>query len=110
MDYTMERAFDEEGGCWRVALSGELDIFNSAELKTELTALLDERPGDLFINCEGLGFIDSTALGALVSVFKRVKSGEKELHLTALKPNVLKLFRITNLDKIMNVQGGEEDE
>ena len=43
MDYQLEYTYDEQNTRWNVTLSGEIDIFNSAGLKTRLTELLLKR-------------------------------------------------------------------
>ena len=106
MDFIMEHQFNEEKGCWDVMLSGEVDIFNSTELKTKLTEVLSQKAAPLHLHCQRLEFIDSTALGALVGVMKTVKSNGREMHLVSVKPNIMKLFRITNLDKVFIMEEG----
>jgi len=108
MDFVMESLFDEEQHCWLVSITGEVDIFNSNEMKTKLLELWNERQADLVIDCKTLEYIDSTALGALVAVLKNVRSNDSQVHLRNVRPNLLKLFRITNLDKVF-VMDGEAD-
>ena len=109
MDFQMECAHDEPNGRWDVTLSGEIDIFNSADLKKQLTELLQEKPADLYLHCKHLEYIDSTALGALVGVMKNVRDNNREMHLKDVKPNLCKLFRITNLDKVFIIEGSGPD-
>ncbi len=105
MDYTLEYKFDEQKNCWNVSITGEVDIFNSGNMKNELLSLINEKNCDLFIDCKALEYIDSTALGALVAVVKNVKSYGGEIHLLHVRPNLLKLFKITNLDKVFMIEG-----
>ncbi len=110
MDYTITSAFNEQKQRLDVTLTGEVDIFNSAELKKSLTDLLARHDAHLYLHCEKLNYLDSTALGALVAVMKTVKSNGKEMHLVGVKSNLLKLFRITNLDTVFIMdEGGGED-
>ena len=109
MDYAIDYSFDEEKNNWTVNLTGEIDIFNSADLKKQLTDLTLEKNADLYINCKNLEFIDSTVLGALVGVLKNVKSYGGEIHLVKIKPNLSRLFKITNLDKAF-IMDGDNDE
>ena len=104
MDFNIESTFEND--CWHVELSGEIDIYNSADLKTKLKSLVDEKATDLRINCKNLVYIDSTGLGALVGVLKHVKSHNKEMYLINVKANILKLFRITNLDNVFIIEEG----
>jgi len=104
MDIGIEKTFD--GSCWRVSLSGEIDIYNSTELKTQLIELMKAHVADVHVDCKELEYIDSTGLGALVGVLKHVKSHGKEVHLYDVKANISKLFRITNLDKVFIMKEG----
>lgn len=104
MDLEIEKNFD--GKCWHISLFGEIDIYNSAELKTELAKLMEEHAADVHVDCKELEYIDSTGLGSLVGVLKNVKSHDKEMYLTNVKANILKLFRITNLDKVFIIEEG----
>ena len=98
MDFEVKKNFD--GASWQVELSGEIDIYNSVEMKDMLNQLIEENVADIHVDCSKLGYIDSTGLGALVGVLKRAKSHNKSIYLTNVKPNILKLFQITNLDKV----------
>ncbi|MDR3090600.1 MAG: STAS domain-containing protein [Clostridiales bacterium] len=106
MDYQITPSYDAEKSVWNVALSGEFDIFNSPELKTELNNLIKgEGKAELVLDCEELTFMDSTAIGTLVAVLKNVKVHNGSITLKNVKPSVLKLFKITSLDKIFNIAG-----
>ena len=53
-----------------------------------------------FARCE---FIDSTGLGALVSVYKRCAEHNGSIKLRNLKEEVRKLFELTRLDKVFEI-------
>lgn len=105
MDYTFDEIFNQEHDCWYIKVSGEIDIFNSNEFKEKLLRLAAEKQKDLRIDCLELKYIDSTALGVLVAVLKNVKTYGGEIYLLNLKPNLTKLFKITNLDKVFIIEG-----
>ena len=105
MELVIDSNFDSKSNSWFVKISGEVDLFNSSEMKNKLFALLDSKPADLIISCENLEYIDSTALGALVSVLKHTKQFECDVILKNVKPNIEKLFKITNLDKVFRIEG-----
>jgi len=109
MDFSLEAIYDEAKNRWAVTLTGEVDIFSSPELKARLNALLQEKQTDLAIDCKNLEYLDSTALGALVGVLKNVKACGGEMRLSHIRPNLLKLFRITNLDKVFVIEGDENE-
>ena len=109
MDFQMDSVFDEQNNGWQVSLSGEIDIFNSNGLKKQLNDIFEQKAASLFINCKLLEYIDSTALGALVSVLKTVKNAGYEMHLCSVKPNLMRLFRITHLDQVFIIEEGSGD-
>ena len=105
MDYALDSVFDQEKECWTVSIVGEVDIFNSADMKKSLTELINQKKTDIVLDCKYLDYIDSTALGALVGVLKNVKSYGGSIYLRNVKPNLGKLFKITNLDKVFLMEG-----
>ena len=109
MDYSIQTSFDAEKNCWEVAVTGEVDIFNSQDFKSGLVDLMNEKKANIMLNCSELNYMDSTALGALVGVLKNAKAHGLEVSLTHVKPNLLKLFKITNLDKVFIMEGDENE-
>jgi anti-sigma B factor antagonist len=109
VDFNLKHRFDPDKDLWQVTITGEIDIYNSAQLKENLNTLLTEKEADLYIDCDKLEYIDSTGLGALVSVLKRVKQFNGNIHLLHLKPNVAKLFKITDLNKVFVIEGADHE-
>ena len=88
-----------------VSLEGELDISTADKLKEYLHKLADENIIDMKINLENLDYIDSTGLGVMIGVLKKLKIENKEIYILNPKSNVKKIFTITGLDKIFNMEG-----
>lgn len=83
---------------------GEVDIFTSPELKNKVFDLIEENNADIIINGESLDYIDSTGLGILMSIYKKVQEKNLNFKIRNLKPNIYKLFDITGLNKVFNIQ------
>ena len=105
MSLKMNINFNEELDHWAVDLLGEVDIYTANELKDELNIAIEERPKNLVINMQNLDYIDSTGLGILIGVVKRLKQKQGDIYIVNTKPNVRKIFTITGLDKIFKVEG-----
>lgn len=86
-----------------VTLSGEIDASNADEFFNEVSEAFSAEPKDVHLCCADLTFIDSTTLGAIVKLFKRVRAENKNLRLSAVQPRIKKLFSICALDKIMEI-------
>lgn len=90
---------------WNVNINGELDVAEADRVKEHLNNLVEENPVDIKIDFTNLEYIDSTGLGALIGVLKRLKINEKDIYILNARKNVKKIFDITGLDKIFKVEG-----
>lgn len=100
MSLQIIKQFNEHTVQWEVELIGDADIQTSSRLKDELNAMLDQNESNMQLNCESLTYIDSTGLGVLIGVLKRVKTKEKNIYILNAQANMKKLLSITGLDKI----------
>ncbi len=100
MSLNIDIQFNEDNNSWVVYPKGELDIYTSPELKEILIDALDKKDGNIIIDGESLDYVDSTGLGALISILKRVREKGNNVYLKNIKPNIRKLFDITKLDKV----------
>ncbi|MBN2899234.1 MAG: STAS domain-containing protein [Clostridia bacterium] len=100
MALDIQKVFNNERDVWDISLAGDVDIVSSVELKDNVNVLLDRDEKSIQINCEHLSYIDSTGLGVLISLLKRVKKNGNEIEITNAQPNISKLLKITGLDKI----------
>lgn len=97
-------SFDEPSGVLTVSVEGDVDISNVKELKSSLEECIIEYQPDIILNCEGLSYIDSTGLGVLVSALKKAQTYEKNISIIQLKPYLYKIFELTGLDKIFEIE------
>ncbi len=87
-----------------VKVSGDLDINNIAKLREEVLAQYEDIDKDIVFDFIDLDYIDSTGLGVLISVYKRVKEKDNQIYIKNAKKNIKKLFYITELDQIFNLE------
>ena len=104
MSLEISKRFDEEKSIWDIQLVGDVDIQSSNHLKEEINGMLNEVETDLMIDCESLSYIDSTGLGVLIGVLKRVRKVEKDITIVNAQNNIKKLLGITGLDKIFKIR------
>lgn len=86
-----------------VNLQGDLDINSNKEFKEKVNSVQGIK--NITVNCENLSYIDSTGLGAFVSIYKNIKEKGEKLVITGLKPHIKKIFLITDLDKVFEIEG-----
>ena len=105
MSINIESKLNNENDFWDISLKGELDVSTADKLKEYLHNLADEKILDMKINLDKLDYIDSTGLGVMIGVLKKLKTDNKEIHILNPKSNVKKIFTIKGLDKIFKMEG-----
>lgn len=105
MALKIDKTFKEDKNIWNINLSGDLDIYTSKDLKKEITLAFEDKNEDIQIDCCDLDYIDSTGLGVLMSIYKEVKEKDKNIYILNAKPNIRKIFEITELDKLFIFRG-----
>lgn len=100
----INKIFNEKVESWVIDIIGELDIYTSPKFKEVLVEALEEKMGNIIINGQNLSYIDSTGLGVLISVLKKVKENDKTITIENIKPNIKKLFDLTSLDKVFVIK------
>ncbi len=83
---------------------GEIDIYTSPMFKEEVLNIINAENKNLVINAEKLEYLDSTGLGVFMSILKAIKEKSLNIKLINIKSNIYKLFDITGLNKIFNIE------
>ena len=86
------------------SLSGEIDAATSEDFYAEVKAAYQHDKKDVEFDCTNLTFIDSTMLGTLVKLFKKLKADDNRMVLKNVQPRIRKLFEICALDSIMEIR------
>nr|MBO2502442.1 anti-sigma factor antagonist [Thermoanaerobacterales bacterium] len=86
-------------------LSGDLDIVTAERITAELAALIEAGHERVTLDVGGLGFVDSSGLGALVTVHRRAQAHDGSLVLRSVPPRVRRLLEITRLDELLAIEG-----
>ncbi|NLJ41623.1 MAG: STAS domain-containing protein [Clostridiales bacterium] len=99
----IKEKYMEDTKTWHVLIIGEVDVYNAPELKKKFHDLAEQHRGDFVLDCADLTYIDSTGLGVLISLLKKVKEYDGSIEINNLKPFIHKIFVITGLDKIFTI-------
>ena len=110
MNFSLSSEKLEEGGAdYVVSLEGEVDLYTAPELKQELHRLVGEGAKRIVIDMTQTTFIDSTTLGVLLSVVKRVRPEGGAVALVCPDRNVKRIFEITLLDRVFTIVDTREE-
>ena len=86
-----------------LAPSGILDGTQAAEVRNKVSEALATGAKTLLIDLKDITFIDSSGLGTLVSVLKKVRSQDCEMVVCSISPQVKMLFELTSMDQVFQV-------
>lgn len=87
-------------------IDGTLDAVTAPELRPTLDALVTEGKKHITIELSNLRLIDSSGVGVLVSLFKRVRSNGGDVRLVGLRDQPLAIFKLLRLDRVFPGQPG----
>ena len=74
------------------------------EMQTVLLEIIDSgKHSKLLLNFSEVEFLSSSFLGTLVKVHKRMQEKNGELTLINIAPKIMKVFKITQLNKVLNI-------
>jgi anti-sigma B factor antagonist len=107
MDLTLE---SRPHGSWTILhVAGELDLHTSPALQDRLTELLDDGVSRLALDLEGVGFMDSSSLGVLVTALKRLRERNGDLTLLGVNGSPLKVLALTGIDRLLTLYPTADD-
>jgi anti-sigma B factor antagonist len=86
-----------------VVLGGDIDLHHSPALHAALADVAGERPKRLVLDLREVPYMDSSGVGTLVEVFRRVRDYKGKLVLFGMNPRVRSVFEITKLDKFFTI-------
>ena len=84
-------------------VEGQLIVGNRQELKQKVLDELDSGERKFLIDFDRTGYIDSSGLGVLVSLSKKIREAGGELRLANLNEDLRTLFELTKLDTLFQI-------
>ncbi|MGI5324041.1 STAS domain-containing protein [Actinomadura nitritigenes] len=86
-----------------IALDGELDIASTPSLRERLHAALADAGPRVVVDLSGVTFCDASGLALLIDARRRIGPGGTVV-LAGPRPQLLRLLRVTGLDRVFTVR------
>lgn len=96
------KSFEKNGACV-VVLPTQVMMVDCSEIREEFKQIITNSTAPVLVDCCELDFIDSSGLGALVNAYQTAKSSDIQFLLFNLKPKVLSLLELTQLDQVLTI-------
>lgn len=91
-----------------IPLAGSLDVSLQRAFKEELETLTGKQT-DVVLDFTTVTFIDSSCLGALVSLTRAIRGREGDFRLAGLSENTRSIFQITRMERVFKIYDTVED-
>lgn len=92
-----------------VALTGDVDLHHAPALHATLVDIANGRPKCLIIDLADVPYMDSSGVGTLVEILRRVTAYSGRMALVGLNQRVRSVFEITKLDQFFTIRDTERE-
>jgi len=82
-------------------IRGELDAVTVEEIRESLDRVANARHRAVIVDLSGLRVIDSSGVGSIVSLYKRVRAYGGHVSVRGAKEQPLAIFRLLKLDRVL---------
>lgn len=104
MSYKLTKKFNESTNEWIFIPEGDIDIHNSSLFKDEVINSYKEKNAEIVIDGKDLVYVDSTGLGAFITIYKEINSKGHKIIFENIRKFVLKLLKITDMNSLFIIR------
>lgn len=90
-------------------LDGALDAYSFPRLETALSKLRELHRNRVVLDCGGLDYISSAALGTLIGFARRAREGNGDLKLVALSKKIYTIVELLGFHKILEIYANVDE-
>ena len=95
----------ERGDVTLIEIGGQLIVGNRQLLKQQVLEQLEEGSRKFVVDFSNTDYIDSSGLGVLVTLSKKIREKGGEISLSSLSKDLRTLFELTKLDTLFLFSG-----
>lgn len=99
----------KDKGVLIVTVDGQLVVGNRQEFKDAILSALEGGDRKFLVDFTDTGYIDSSGLGVLVSLSKKIRDEGGDLRLAGLNEDLRTLFELTKLDTLFAISDSPAD-
>ncbi|MSP62760.1 MAG: anti-sigma factor antagonist [Myxococcales bacterium] len=93
----------DQGDKTTLVIDGLLDAVSTADIRPIIDAVVADRRNLVTVDLASLRLIDSSGVGAIISLYKRVRANGGEVAVTGLRDQPLAIFKLLRLDRVFSI-------
>lgn len=97
-----------EGETTIVALSGDVDLDNSPQVRNVLLESIGGKRGVL-VEMSGVSYIDSSGIASLVEAYQSARSARTLFALVAVSESAMRVLELARLDQVFSIHASVSD-
>ncbi len=86
-----------------ITLSGRFDSHTVKNFKSSITSLIESHVTNFVIDLAAVTYIDSSALGNLVSFLRSVRETDGDIKIASLTAKIRSVFELTRLHQVFDI-------
>jgi anti-sigma B factor antagonist len=105
-DFRIEK--ESSGRVQLLRLSGSLDMYSFTRLEAQINLLFQQGHHCIVLDCQGLDYIGSAGLGALIGFAKSAREHGGDVKLINVPERILKIIELLGFTKVLQVHNTEK--
>jgi anti-sigma B factor antagonist len=99
----MKHTRTDEGDETTLTIDGTLDAVTAPDLRAVVDQLVNDKRKSVTLELSSLRLIDSSGVGVIVSLFKRIRANGGQVKIVGLRDQPRAIFRLLRLDRVFPV-------
>ena len=91
-------------------ITGYFDAQTVSALEEDFQALVEESKGRLVLDLNGVDFMDSSGIGSIVFLYKRLKAQNRDLVLSGVNGQPARLIQSLRVDKTITTKFSQQEQ
>lgn len=92
-----------------IAITGDIDMYSSPELRNEMMGHIMNKAAALYIDLKSVTYIDSSGIATFVEGLKSMKLYGGKLQFCGIPNSIMEIFRFSKLDRVFEIHGTVDD-
>jgi anti-sigma B factor antagonist len=105
----MEIKIQDHEGVTIIALSGDIDMYTSPEVRRQLLRLIAQKVHVIMVDLTNVTYIDSSGIATFVEGLQGMMSYSGRLKFFGIPTKVMEIFNFSKLDKVFAMYKSMED-
>ena len=90
-------------------IEGEINLNNAPNIRDLADKLIAEGKDKIIVNMESVDAIDSSGIGALVYILKKLKEADGTLKICALSAATRRIMELMKLNRVFSIHDSEDE-